>query len=888
MSRVAKLFGAVLLFAPVALVAEYEVQVIGTLTQTISLNSTKQQKDTPPTGHTWWARVEAVDAVLESGREPAEGAGVDRPFGRWTPVPVPENLHKDPRFVKDWNIKPGIRRYWYRKVFVLPKQIDEQLAVRLGIISDSDRTYLNGVLIGESGDVTTDRPYAYDKIRRYRLPLSVVRPGGRNILLVETRNYFPHDAGIFQDETRIGPARLIFQEVEYRSFFEIFFLVCYTTVGMYFLFLFLRRRRERENLFFALFCLALVAYQLLRSQLKFETNLDFFALKRWEYTVLLAMAPVWYYFVRYFFELPQNRFMRALDWINHAMALGLLGIEVVVWATSNIVTWHELNSTLVQLVFWPPLILTSFGIMIYRVVKRDRDGLYMALGFAVVLVALVLDILSSRGEINLPRLLPFGFFSFILAIAGILANRFVRVHAEVEDLNRNLEKKVTDRTRQLRETLHEVQALKEQQDGDYFLTSLLLHPLGGNHSHSDVVTVEMLTRQKKRFHFRHREDDIGGDLNSAHSIVLRGRRYTVVLNGDAMGKSMQGAGGALVLGTVFKTIVSRTQLSSAAQEVYPEQWLKAAFVELQNTFVAFDGSMLVSIILGLVDDETGLFYFINAEHPWAVLYRQGRASFIEDDLSLRKVGVEGIEGNLIVKTFPLEPDDALILGSDGRDDVEVGRSETGRIINEDHTLFLRRVEEGQGNPARIFEAIRSQGELTDDLTLIRVGYREDAPLRPESRLAPAELQAALGRARRAFRADDFATAASEYRNILGQEPSEPTAQKELAQSLLKLKDFAAAVEIGERYAAHNPADTDFLRFLSLAYKHAGKLKEAADTGERVRLREPRHAKNLVQLADTYRLLGNTNRAEMLLRDALRLEPDSEAGRRLESLLATGV
>lgn len=65
----------------------------------------------------------------------------------------------------------------------------------------------------------------------------------------------------------------------------------------------------------------------------------------------------------------------------------------------------------------------------------------------------------------------------MLGIAVVLANRFLRVHKQVEELNANLERKVVQRTNELQETLTRVQELKIQQDGDYFLTSLLLDPL---------------------------------------------------------------------------------------------------------------------------------------------------------------------------------------------------------------------------------------------------------------------------------------------------------------------------------------------------------------------------------------------------------------------------
>ena len=54
----------------------------------------------------------------------------------------------------------------------------------------------------------------------------------------------------------------------------------------------------------------------------------------------------------------------------------------------------------------------------------------------------------------------------------------------IEEYNKTLELKVEQRTEELKKTLDEVQALKVQQDGDYFLTSLLLQPLGRNYANS--------------------------------------------------------------------------------------------------------------------------------------------------------------------------------------------------------------------------------------------------------------------------------------------------------------------------------------------------------------------------------------------------------------------
>src|SRR6185503_15180737 len=50
-----------------------------------------------------------------------------------------------------------------------------------------------------------------------------------------------------------------------------------------------------------------------------------------------------------------------------------------------------------------------------------------------------------------PRLIPFGFAAFLFSMAVSLANRFSRVHRELDLLRRDLERRVADRTAALLE-----------------------------------------------------------------------------------------------------------------------------------------------------------------------------------------------------------------------------------------------------------------------------------------------------------------------------------------------------------------------------------------------------------------------------------------------------
>ena len=267
------------------------------------------------------------------------------------------------------------------------------------------------------------------------------------------------------------------------------------------------------------------------------------------------------------------------------------------------------------------------------------------------------------------------------------------LYREISDLNVNLEHKVEERTEELNSSLKKVEALKVQQDGDYYLTSLLLRPLGQNLAMSKNFDFTFFVKQKKTFEFRGKKNEIGGDICVSHTIQLQGKTFHVFLNGDAMGKSIQGAGGSLILGSVFQSIIERTLLSPDLSEQSPEVWLKNAFIEMHKVFESFSGSMLVSIVIGLLDDSNGFIYYINAEHPFSILFRDGKAHYIEDESFFRKLGTLQINSSIFIQTFQMLHGDTLLIGSDGRDDIRMMDENQIANVNSDPNRIIKVIEQ---------------------------------------------------------------------------------------------------------------------------------------------------------------------------------------------------
>jgi glyoxylase-like metal-dependent hydrolase (beta-lactamase superfamily II)/tetratricopeptide (TPR) repeat protein len=286
------------------------------------------------------------------------------------------------------------------------------------------------------------------------------------------------------------------------------------------------------------------------------------------------------------------------------------------------------------------------------------------------------------------------------------------------DLQRTIEK-LHNLQEEFARSLDEIKSLKRQQDVDYFLTSLLMQPLLGDWNESKKVIVNSVIIQKKSFQVKENYHQLGGDICLSGNLNFQGNPCTLFFNGDAMGKSVQGAGGAIVMGTVLNSILAR---GTKVIPKDPEVWLRQIYTEIQTIFLSFEGAMMVSGILGLINDNTGELLFINAEHPFLVLYRNNKAEFLEEEMTLRKFGMQN-EGELIIQKKQLFPEDVLFLGSDGKDDLLLHDKNGKEELNEDNKLFLKIIEKSNGNLKKMIKLIYQIGDVIDDLSIQRIAFQ---------------------------------------------------------------------------------------------------------------------------------------------------------------------
>ncbi len=421
-----------------------------------------------------------------------------------------------------------------------------------------------------------------------------------------------------------------------------------------------------------------------------------------------------------------------------------------------------------------------------------------------------------------------------------LAVNFDAATYEINTIRNYLTELVDEKTKTLSDAYEELKHLKSRQDGDYYLTSNLIESLTEMRPESDAVVVDSLIKQYKTFEFMGHTKEIGGDMNAGYSIRLQGEKYTLVVNADAMGKSLQGAGGVLVLGSALRSLVERTQINEGIRNQSPERWLKNAFLELHRLFSSFNGGMMASMICLLIHDASGYTVMINAEHPKGILLRRAQSSFISHHEGLRKLGNTAVKGRLWVDTFLLQHQDIIILGSDGRDDLIVGHSADGQpVMNEDERRILRIVRAADGDLPRIFMGIRGSGEIVDDVSLLRVEYthRKTAKSSAEVPALWVEHDAA----------PDAQQRIAILRKILQRDAENIRAWQILCRLNLRSKNFVEAAFISECILRLRPDRDFFMYSAGLLFYKIGNYEKAINYADRLALRNWRFAPYLVLL-----------------------------------------
>ncbi len=414
------------------------------------------------------------------------------------------NLHvvNNPTTVNHPLMGPDVKRLVHRAVISFSGKSLQTLALEIPQIGGPDEVYLNGTLIGKTGEVGNPSRYYYDKKRLYVLPDSLIKDERQANLTIISNSSTPDTIAIIQgNDIRISHIKKAFDDFTIAEVRQMVLVAIYLLLGLYFGSIFLQRRTEKRNLFFFFFAIDIAGYIFLRSELKYFFFDDFLILKRTEYLLLVILIPLGTLFLHFYFASHRTiieKFARLCYFIYLPVA-GIFALRAIfapdiqalnnmldglflswipaLFYTSYIITrdtWYFLLKIIDRIsgnkflslfnnfenrvtgtrkkwsVFiskapdrLAPLLRIDPAPFAERVRSTGIDGLFLFAGVIFIVITAIHDTAIVKGTAKGVELLPYSALTLMLGVAGMLSNRITSLYKDVEELNDGLTETVT-------------------------------------------------------------------------------------------------------------------------------------------------------------------------------------------------------------------------------------------------------------------------------------------------------------------------------------------------------------------------------------------------------------------------------------------------------------
>ncbi len=353
--------------------------------------------------------------------------------------------------------------------YVLRLQLPPDLAQPTLYIRDQKsayRVYVDGQLVAFSGTVGPDAASTLP----FYLPQVVELPLGRSssganelrtlVLAIQVANFHDRNGGLFFP-LRLGSEEHIRSWRERRLVLDIFMLGTLSIFGLYHLGLFAMRPQERTTLFFGAICLDVALRMLLTGEryiMQIFPGWSFETLYRIEFFTFFVAIPLFATFVAGLFpDQFSRRVLRAIQILGSLACLSLLGLP------TGLLTYSAVLFQIITLIVG--VFVIGVGVLAAR--RSAKGARSFLIGWAVLLLTVLNDILRSNGILQTPFLSPAGLFFFIFAQASILAARFHGAFNELDSVSRELrralvEKRKVDELRSERDAAEKASRAKSE------------------------------------------------------------------------------------------------------------------------------------------------------------------------------------------------------------------------------------------------------------------------------------------------------------------------------------------------------------------------------------------------------------------------------------------
>jgi sigma-B regulation protein RsbU (phosphoserine phosphatase) len=369
----------------------------------------------------------------------------------------------------------------YRFEFMVPDyEVLPPQGIYLNRIQEADKIYLNGHLIGETGNF---EPYGrynpnwYFK-RLYFLPDSLLKRNAINVIEIKIfyRNQtFP--GGIFRTVPEIGHYDLLGTNILIEDGRDVCIIMLFFGIGLYQIFSILFRRQRRANFYLLCSSMIFVMWRLpLINATQTYFNIEFSTL------------------IRIFFSF-QSLFPISLMLFSYALFRDPIRLkEVIVISIVSILAFIQLfdidsNTRILVLRIWEACLIPIVFLVLRSVYRSSaefkKEAMILGTGFFLLCSAGIIDIAIDISTGKNIYLTQYGFLILMVFSAITISFRNAKNEKELSELTKDLEGRVQKRTKELNlknESLQQNLHVASQLQGHLLpkespsLDGLILHP----------------------------------------------------------------------------------------------------------------------------------------------------------------------------------------------------------------------------------------------------------------------------------------------------------------------------------------------------------------------------------------------------------------------------